>query len=106
MVLSKFRAPTAKDVPPGDAVPAEPVMADPSVETVQQEPGEAWETPPVWIDLVSPTPEEIASVEQGLSLEIPTRAEMEEIEHSSRLYEENGALFMTAPILHGAATDM
>jgi len=62
-------------------------------------------TPPMWIDMVSPTPDEIHSVEQSLGLEIPTREEMEEIELSSRLYEENGALFMTAPVLYNATTE-
>ncbi|MDX1606979.1 MAG: magnesium transporter CorA family protein, partial [Candidatus Competibacterales bacterium] len=35
----------------------------------------------------------------------PTREEMEEIEVSSRLYQEDGALFMTAMILSRADTD-
>jgi len=50
----------------------------------------------VWLDLVSPTPEEDAFVEKFLGISIPTRAEMREIEPSSRLYQENGAYYMTA----------
>jgi len=50
----------------------------------------------IWIDLVSPTAEEISQVQKHLSIEIPSRAEMQEIEATSRLYQENGAYFMTA----------
>jgi magnesium transporter len=50
----------------------------------------------IWIDLVSPSPEEISQVQKHLSIEIPSRAEMQEIEATSRLYQENGAYFMTA----------
>jgi magnesium transporter len=50
----------------------------------------------LWIDLVSPGAEEIAAVQKHLSIEIPSRAEMQEIEATSRLYQENGAYFMTA----------
>jgi magnesium transporter len=50
----------------------------------------------VWIDLVGPSDEEEAQIERQLGIGIPTRDEMEEIEISSRLYKEAGALFMTA----------
>lgn len=50
----------------------------------------------IWVDLISPSTDEIAKVQRFLSLEVPTRAEMQEIEASSRLYQENGAYFMTA----------
>ncbi|HVJ42814.1 MAG TPA: magnesium/cobalt transporter CorA [Dongiaceae bacterium] len=111
MVLSKFRSQTAKQIPLDDAIealidPNDPAHDAAGADARQLGEDRELQTPPVWIDLISPTPEEIASVEQSLSLEIPTRAEMEEIELSSRLYEENGVLFMTAPVLHGAATDM
>jgi magnesium transporter len=52
----------------------------------------------VWIDLVAPRPEEEALLEGALSLDLPTREEMREIEQTSRLYSENGAQFMTALI--------
>lgn len=52
----------------------------------------------VWIDLLGPTKEEEASVEQLIGVGIPTREEMEEIEISSRLYVENGAYVMTATL--------
>lgn len=49
----------------------------------------------VWIDLLDPTPDEVLRVEQTLQLHIPSKAEMEEIELSDRLYHEAGAEFMT-----------
>lgn len=60
---------------------------------------------PVWIDLLHPTLDEDHAVEDALGIGIPTRAEMEEIEISSRLYQENGAVYMTALVLAGADTD-
>jgi magnesium transporter len=66
---------------------------------------ESAEIPPqaIWIDLFEPTQAEERSVEQLLSAEVPTREEMAEIEVSSRLYEEDGILYMTASVLHGVA---
>jgi magnesium transporter len=49
----------------------------------------------VWLDLLEPTPAEERTVEQLLGVEVPTREEMREIEASSRLYQENGALYLT-----------
>ena len=54
----------------------------------------------VWLDLLNPTPEEDAFVEKQLGISIPTRAEMREIEVSNRLYQENGAYYMTAFIVY------
>ena len=53
----------------------------------------------VWIDLLCPTSEEDKLVESVVSLNIPTRVDMQEIEISSRLYKESNALFMTAPMI-------
>ena len=58
----------------------------------------------VWIDLLEPTDEEEKSLEAALGVEIPTREEMQAIELSSRLYEENGLLFMTATVISKAET--
>ncbi len=54
----------------------------------------------VWIDLLNPTAEEDAFVEHALAISVPTRAEMREIEASNRLYQENGAHFLTAFIVY------
>jgi magnesium transporter len=53
----------------------------------------------VWIDLLTPTREEELAVEAALGLDLPTLAEMQEIEPSSRFYQEGGATFMTATLL-------
>src|ERR1700712_4064042 len=52
-----------------------------------------------WIDLLKPTRAEELAVEAAMGLEMPTREEMAEIEPSSRLYQANGATFMTATLL-------
>ena len=43
----------------------------------------------IWLDLFSPTPDEIRSVEEVLKIELPTRQESEEIEFSSRYWEDD-----------------
>jgi magnesium transporter len=53
----------------------------------------------VWIDLLAPNKQEEASLEQVLGISLPSREEMAEIEISSRLYQEGGALFMTATLM-------
>ena len=53
----------------------------------------------IWLDLREPTQEETEFVRAALGLELPTREEMREIEASARVYEEHGALFLTATIL-------
>jgi magnesium transporter len=59
----------------------------------------------VWLDLVAPTFEEEAAVEAALSIDIPTREELAEIEASSRLYQEDGAAFMTANLIRRGEND-
>jgi magnesium transporter len=60
----------------------------------------------VWLDLIEPTPTEEKLVEAHLSIDVPTRDEMREIEASNRLYEEEGALYMTATIVTKLDTDL
>ncbi|MFO1395075.1 MAG: magnesium transporter CorA family protein [Steroidobacteraceae bacterium] len=52
----------------------------------------------LWADLFEPTPEEEKAVEALLTVDVPTRDEMKEIETSSRLYEEGNAVYMTATV--------
>jgi magnesium transporter len=59
----------------------------------------------VWLDLVAPTAEEERVVEQALKIDIPTREELAEIEASSRLYQEDGAAFMTANLIRRGEND-
>ncbi len=53
----------------------------------------------VWIDLESPSEAEEDAVEAALGIDIPTREDMQEIEASSRIYREGGALFLTAQVV-------
>ncbi len=54
-----------------------------------------------WIDLAEPTHEEEQLVERCINVNVPTQSEMTEIEPSSRLYEKNGAIYMTLSALRG-----
>jgi magnesium transporter len=60
----------------------------------------------IWIDLIEPSVEEEKKIEKFLGIEVPTREEMKEIETSSRLYEENGALYMTATLVTRLDSDL
>jgi magnesium transporter len=53
----------------------------------------------IWVDLISPTPEEIKAVEQAFSLHLPSRADLSEIENSSRLRTNGDVLYMSAPLI-------
>lgn len=59
----------------------------------------------VWIDAMDISREEEVLIEQKLGIEVPTRAEMQEIEASSRLYREGGAVYMTATMLIKTETE-
>ena len=59
----------------------------------------------VWFDLGAPDSEEEAKVGALLGIDLPTPEDREEIEVSSRLYAEDGALFMTAQVLAQADSD-
>ena len=69
------------------------------VETLEIAPG--WRPDPdvVWLDLVSPSRADELVVEAALGLQLPTLEEMQALEPSSRLYQEDGATFMTATLL-------
>jgi magnesium transporter len=59
-------------------------------------------TAAVWIDLLDPTAEEKAAVEVATGVKLPSRADLEEIESSSRVYVDEGALYLSTPILTGS----
>ena len=52
-----------------------------------------------WIDLVDPTPAETAAFEKTFDLRVPTKEELSEIETTSRLQVDHGALYMTTPVI-------
>lgn len=58
----------------------------------------------LWIDLIDPERDEEARVETAFGIDVPTPEDMHEIEASSRVYEEDSALFLTATVLVGADT--
>ncbi|WP_369058469.1 magnesium transporter CorA family protein [Caulobacter sp. 73W] len=60
----------------------------------------------VWIDLIEPKRDEELAVEKALGLLLPTREDMAEIEASSRIYQEQGATFLTASILVNSDADL
>jgi magnesium transporter len=66
---------------------------------LERDPGAPLPEDAVWLDLLEPTADEERLVEQRLGLNIPTREEMREIESSARLYEEAGALYLTATVV-------
>ena len=55
----------------------------------------------VWIDLFHPTSDEVAAAERVLQLELPTKAEMSEIEASSRVYRDGVAQVMNLLLVVG-----
>ena len=59
----------------------------------------------LWIDLLDPAAAEEDAIEKTLKLDVPTRAEMREIEASNRFYQENSAYYMTAFVIYGGDTD-
>lgn len=50
----------------------------------------------IWIDMLNPGEEERSALSQTLGLTLPSRADQDEIEHSSRLYSDQGTPVMTA----------
>ena len=60
----------------------------------------------LWIDLLQPTGEQKRAVEAFLGTEIQSRAEAEEIESSSRFYEENNTIFANTNFLSPSGDGM
>lgn len=60
----------------------------------------------IWIDLLQPSGEQKRAVEAFLGTEIQSRAEADEIESSSRFYEEDGAIFANTNFLSPADDEM
>jgi magnesium transporter len=52
-----------------------------------------------WIDLVSPTDQEVRSVESATGLSLPSKADLSEIESSSRLSIEDGVFTLSMPLV-------
>lgn len=63
---------------------------------IEVAPGDHLPTTSVWIDLVQPTPDERQAAEKLMGAQIKARDEIASIESSARLYDESGAIVMTA----------
>jgi magnesium transporter len=73
--------------------------------TCQQFSGSMLPKNALWIDLINPTAEEDRQIETLLGIAIPTRDDMKEIEESSRVYAEDGAHYLTAPLIHASHSE-
>jgi magnesium transporter len=82
------------------------VAADAALHVARHAQGSPLPGNAVWLDLLEPTAEEEQLVERTLSVDVPTREEMREIESSNRFYEERGVLYMTATIVTRLDTDV
>src|SRR5947199_345243 len=59
----------------------------------------------VWLDLLQPTAVETSFVERVTGLRVPSFEDLAEIETSSRLRLERGALYLSAPLVHRATAE-
>ncbi|MGE5203364.1 MAG: magnesium/cobalt transporter CorA [Acidobacteriota bacterium] len=78
--------------------------SDSRVHAIEAEPGTVLPEDTVWFDLYGPSRAEERLLEHTIGVNLPTREEMQEIEPSSRLYREDGAMFMTANVVWRADT--
>lgn len=53
----------------------------------------------MWVDLQDPSETDVARVEAMVGVQLPTRQQMAEIESSSRFFQDDEALFMTASLV-------
>ena len=58
-----------------------------------------------WIDLLEPTQDEIERVSRDTGLAIPSEADINEIESSSRLAARDGALYLSMPMVSRPDTE-
>jgi magnesium transporter len=58
-----------------------------------------------WIDLLNPTPDEAAFVARTTGLHVPSIEDLSEIESSSRLRTQNGAIYLSAPVVYRSDGD-
>ncbi|MGV1846546.1 MULTISPECIES: magnesium transporter CorA family protein [unclassified Rhizobium] len=59
----------------------------------------------IWMDLMDPTAEEIAFVEAGAHIKVPSRDALSEIEASSRLSRQGDHLYLSTPVIGHATLD-
>lgn len=54
----------------------------------------------VWIDVLQPNAEEIAFIARATGLDVPDHAKLVEVESSSRVRNERGALYLSLPVAY------
>jgi magnesium transporter len=54
--------------------------------------------PPNWIDLLNPTPDEVAAVAADWHIQVPSRNSLQEVESSSRTRADGQVLYMSMPL--------
>lgn len=59
----------------------------------------------IWFDMISPDEEEEKNLEEILSIDAPTPKEMQELEVSSRLYTDDGAIYLTTTLVTQADSE-
>ena len=69
----------------------------PETETPWSEEPSAW-SGAVWLDLIDASDEERKAVQAATGLRVPDQADVREIETTSRVYTENGALYLSTPL--------
>ncbi len=63
------------------------------------EAGHAMIETPIWLDLFLPTDQDAATASEITGLRIPSRADLDEIESSSRLFREGTTLYLSTPLV-------
>lgn len=58
-----------------------------------------------WLDLLNPTEEEEALAAEVTGLRVPTRAQLDEIESSSRLFTEGNGVYLSTPLVRKTPDD-
>ncbi len=84
--------------------PADRPQDDPDLPEVYEPVETPAEDGRIWIDLLNPDDAALEHAQQTCGLRIPSREDLSEIESSSRHYVENGALYLSAPLLTGSET--
>ncbi len=59
----------------------------------------------IWLDLLNPTPDELALAAKLCGQPIPTLDDLSAIESSSRISVRNGAAFLSSPLLRKSGED-
>ncbi len=70
-----------------------------TLDRVQIDDGVEFPEGAIWIDLIAPTVTEDKLVERAIGIAVPTREELQEIEVTRRLYLENDARYIAAPMM-------